>query len=70
MDGEPVVALALATLSGMEGFFCAAAVCRPPEASTGPLERLWCRFADFGIDATCPRWSSAPSWARWQRRGS
>ena len=39
MDGEPVAALAQATLSGMEGLFCAAAVSRPPEASTGPLER-------------------------------
>ena len=43
MDGEAVAALAQATLSDAAGFFCAAAVCRPPEASRGSLDRLWCR---------------------------
>ena len=46
MDGEPVAALAQATLSNVGGFFCAAAVFRPPEVSTGPLERPLHRFAD------------------------
>ena len=47
MDGESVAALAQAALSDEEGLR-AAVVSRPPEASTGPLERLWRRFADSG----------------------
>ncbi len=47
MDGGPGAAPAQSKLSDVEGLRTTA-VCRPPQASTGPLERPWCRFAAYG----------------------
>ena len=49
-DDELIAALPEATLSDVEGL-CAAAVSRSLVASVPALERLWRRFAGFGIDA-------------------
>ena len=54
MDGGPVAALAQATLSDVEGLR-PPAVSRPPEASTGPLGRLWCRFAAYNTPTLVER---------------
>ena len=47
VDGEPVAALAQATLSDVESLRTTA-VSRPALASTGPLKRPWRRFAAYG----------------------
>ena len=48
-DDEVIALLPGATLSEVEAL-CAAAVSRSLEASVPALERLWRRFAGFGID--------------------
>jgi len=48
-DGEVIEALPEATLSSVEGL-CEAVVARSLEGAVPALERLWSRFAGFGID--------------------
>ena len=48
-DGEVIEALPEATLSSVEGL-CAAVAARSLEGAVPALERLWSRFAGFGID--------------------
>ena len=48
-DGEVIEALPKATLSSAEGL-CAAVAARSLEEAVPALERLWSRFAGFGVD--------------------